>query len=175
MRALQPGDFVQIGEHAGTVIDKTLLVTRIRTVKNVIITLPNSTAMTTPVRNFSVQARQEGVILFTSVAVAHDVPWRTVQGLLLAATADTEGVLAEPRPFVNQTALAETAVRYELNVYSDQPARQSRVLTALHQNIQDRFREAGVRLLVPTYLSLPDVEPSRLALAATQLAAHDRP
>src|SRR3954471_21795794 len=78
MRALQPGDFVQIGENTGTVVDKTLLVTRIRTVKNVIITIPNNTMLGTPVKNFSLMGREQGVILPLSITVPLDVPCRTV-------------------------------------------------------------------------------------------------
>jgi small-conductance mechanosensitive channel len=156
MRSMQAGDFVQIGDHTGTVVDKTLLVTRIRTVKNVIVTIPNSTTLTTPVKNFSVKAREEGVLLYTSVTLAHDVPWRDVQAHLIAAARGVAGVREEPRPFVLQTALGEASVRYELNAYSDQPARQSAILTALHQNIQDRLRADGIQVLVPTYVTLRD-------------------
>jgi small-conductance mechanosensitive channel len=175
MRASQTGDFVQIGEQTGTVIDKTLLVTRIRTVKNVVITIPNSTTLTTPVRNFSAKAREEGVILFTYVSVPHDVPWRTVHALLLAAAGDAAlaGVLGEPRPFINQTALNETHVRYELNIYTDQPARQAAIFTALHQNIQDRFREAGVGFLVPSYVTLLGGDSARIAAAASSPPVRD--
>jgi small-conductance mechanosensitive channel len=155
-RALQPGDFVQIGEHAGTVVDRTLLVTRVRTVKNVVVTIPNSTALGTPVKNLSAMGREQGVILPLSVTAPFDVPWRTVHELLLAAAEGVDGVRRDPPPFVLQTSLADTHVRYELNVYSDQPARQARIFTALHQNIQDRFREAGIPTLVPTYVALRD-------------------
>jgi small-conductance mechanosensitive channel len=155
-RAFRPGDFVQIGEHTGTVVDRTLLVTRVRTVKNVVVTIPNSTTLGTPVRNFSQPGRGEGVILHLSVAAPLDVPWRTVHDLLLAAAEGVEGVRGDPPPFVLQTALAEIHVRYELNVHSDQPARQARIFTALHQNIQDNFRDAGIPILVPAYLTLRD-------------------
>jgi small-conductance mechanosensitive channel len=153
-RSLQPGDFVQIGENTGTVMDRTLLVTRVRTVKNVVVTIPNSTTLGTPVRNFSLMGREQGVILHLSVTAPLDVPWRTVHDLLLAATEGVEGVRSDPPPFVLQTSLAETHVRYELNVHSDRPARQARIFTALHQNIQDNFRDAGIPILVPAYLAL---------------------
>jgi small-conductance mechanosensitive channel len=109
------------------VLKKAPLVARIRTTKNVIITLPNSLTLTTPVRNLGVIARQEGVILYTSVAVSHDVPWRTVHALQLAAAEGTEGVKGEPRPFVLQPALTVASARYELNVYTDQPVRQAAI------------------------------------------------
>jgi small-conductance mechanosensitive channel len=168
-RALQPGDFVQIGEHTGTVEDRTLLVTRLRTVKNVIVTIPNNTTLATPVKNFSLMGREQGVILYLSITVPLDVPWRTAHDLLLAATEGVAGVRRDPRPFVLQTSLAETHVRYELNVYSDQPASQARIFTALHQNIQDRFREAGIPILVPAYqLALRDGERTALGDAGRE-------
>jgi small-conductance mechanosensitive channel len=174
MRSLQPGDFVQIGEQTGTVVEKALLVTRIRTTKNVIITLPNSLTLTTPVRNLSVKAREEGVILYTPVTIGHDVPWRTVNALLLAAAEGVEGVRSEPKPFVLQMALTESGVRYELNVYSDQPARQSPIFTALHQNIRDRFHEAGIAIRVPSFISLLDGDGRVSSLATASKGAGQR-
>src|SRR5262249_46993563 len=73
---------------------------------------------------------------------------------LLAATENTAGVLSDPRPFINQTMLARTHVAYELNVYTDEPGRRSIIVTALNQNIQDQFHQAGIAMLVPTYVDL---------------------
>lgn len=155
LRAMHPGDFVQLGDLSGVVVDKSLLVTRIRTNRNEVVTIPNGLALSTQVRNYSVLARQGGVILATSLPVGYDVPWRTVHNLLLEAARETDGVLDEPAPFVLQTSMTENFVRYELNVHTDRPERQPMVLSALHQNIQDQFHEAGISISSPNnYLVL---------------------
>ncbi len=50
-RAFRLGDLIQIGEVIGVVIETSLFVTRVRTQKNVVITLPNSTVLNSHVLN----------------------------------------------------------------------------------------------------------------------------
>ena len=150
-RSFQIGDRVKIGEVEGDVIEKTLLVTRLRTSKNVDVTVPNSTVMTTHVENFSANAQSPGLILQTAVTVDFDVPWRQVHDLLIQAATTTTLVLAEPSPFVHQVKLNESSVTYELNVYTNAPGSKSTIYSDLHQNIQDRLKGAGVEMRSTTY------------------------
>lgn len=81
-RAFLLGDIIRIGDIAGTVIEKNLLVTRIRTTKNVVITIPNSTVTSSSIVNYSAIARTQndttGLILHTTITLGYDVPWRQV-------------------------------------------------------------------------------------------------
>jgi MscS family membrane protein len=52
-RPFQVGDWVEIGEHEGTIEEVGLRVTRIRTFANSLITVPNSSLTTTPIENWS--------------------------------------------------------------------------------------------------------------------------
>jgi small-conductance mechanosensitive channel len=45
MRAFRKGDRVKIGDITGDVIEKTMLVTRIRTIKNEEVTIPNASIL----------------------------------------------------------------------------------------------------------------------------------
>jgi small-conductance mechanosensitive channel len=76
--------------------------------------------------------------------------------LLLAAALATDHVLHDPPPFVLQTALSDFYVAYELNAYTVKPAEMLQTYSLLHQNIQDRFNEAGVEINSPHYRSLRD-------------------
>ncbi len=120
-RAFQLGDRVQIGEAVGDVV-ATTLVTRIRTIKNVEITIPNGQVLSIHVSNFTSLAHQGGLILHTTVTIGYDAPWRQVHDLLVAAAHATPDVLAEPAPFVLQTVVDDSYVTYELNAYTDRPA-----------------------------------------------------
>ena len=53
MRPFQIGDRVKIGEISGDVIEKTMLVIKIRTIKNEEITVPNSTILNSNTINFA--------------------------------------------------------------------------------------------------------------------------
>jgi small-conductance mechanosensitive channel len=67
MFAFRQGARVKIGDTTGDVVEKTLLVTRLRTAKNVVVTIPNSAILGSHIINYSTSARDGGVILHTSV------------------------------------------------------------------------------------------------------------
>jgi small-conductance mechanosensitive channel len=156
MRPFKIGDRVKIADTVGDIQDKTLLVTRVRTIKNVDVTIPNAMVLGSHIVNFSSSAKDPGLILHTGVTIGYDVPWKTVHGLLIAAAEATANVLKEPGPFVLQTSLDDFFVSYELNAYTDQPNSMARTYSDLHQNIQDRFNEAGVEIMSPHYAAVRD-------------------
>jgi len=156
MRAFKVGDRVRIGDTVGDVIDQSLLVTHIRTIKNEDITIPNAMIMTTHVVNYSARAKEEGLILHTAVTIGYDAPWRTVHELLTEAARKTPCILVTPAPFVLQTALNDFYVTYELNAHTDEPRQMVNTYSALHRNIQDTFNEAGVEIMSPHYAQLRD-------------------
>jgi small-conductance mechanosensitive channel len=155
-RGLKIGDRVKIGETIGDVVDRTLLVTRVKTIKNEVITIPNVVVMQNEIVNFSAEARGEGLILHTSVTIGYDEPWRHVQDLLLNAAADTRDILQSPEPFVLKTSLDNYYVSYELNAFTNNPDRMADIYSELHQNILDRFNQANVEIMSPTYFAFRD-------------------
>ena len=82
MRPFQIGDRVKIADTVGDVVLKTLLVTRVRTIKNVDVTIPNATVLASHIINYNSSAKQRGLILHTSVTIGYDAPWRKVHELL---------------------------------------------------------------------------------------------
>ncbi len=156
MRAFKVGDRVKIADTIGDVTEKTLLVTRVRTVKNVDITIPNAMVLGSHITNFSSSAVESGLVLHTTVTIGYDVPWRKVHELLVEAALRTKGVHKEPEPFVLQTGLQDYYPAYELNVYTEEPNRMARIYSELHGNIQDVFNEAGVEILSPAYSAIRD-------------------
>ncbi len=156
MYAFKLGDRVKIGDTTGDVIEKTLLVTRIKTIKNIIITIPNALVMGSHIINYSTSAAREGLILHTTVTLGYDVPWRKVHETLIAAALSVEKIKKEPAPFVFQTSLDDFYVSYELNCYTDKPELMGGIYSELHQNIQDRCNEAGIEILSPHYAAARD-------------------
>jgi len=156
MKAFRVGDRVKIGDTVGDVLEMRMNVTRIRTIKNVEVTLSNKQILDSPIVNYSTEARTRGLILHTAVTIGYDAPWRTIHRLLTEAALKTEDIQREPAPFVLQTALNDFYVSYELNAYTDQPSRMADIYSQLHQNIQDSFNEAGVEIMSPHYTQLRD-------------------
>jgi len=156
MRAFKIGDRVRIGDTVGDVIDQSLLVTHVRTIKNEDVTVPNSMVLSAHIVNYSARAREEGLILHTAVTIGYDAPWRTVHELLIEAARKTPCILVTPAPFVLQTALNDFYVTYELNAHTDDPQQMVNTYSALHRHIQDTFNEAGVEIMSPHYAQLRD-------------------
>ena len=156
MRPFNIGDRVRIADTMGDVVEKTLLITRVRTIKNVEVTIPNSMVLGSHMINLSALAQQAGFILHTAVTIGYDAPWRKVHDLLITAARATRDLLADPAPFVLQTGLNDFAVSYELNAYTTNVKDLLPILSELHENIQDRFNEAGVEIMSPTYSALRD-------------------
>jgi small-conductance mechanosensitive channel len=156
MRPFRPGDRVKIVDTLGDVIEKTLLVTRVRTIKNVEVVIPNSAILNNQILNYSALARTRGLILHTSVTIGYNTPWRTVHELLIRAALQTEGILADPAPFVLETSLNDFHISYELNTYTDQANEIQNIYSRLHECIQDSFNQGGVEIMSPTYYALRD-------------------
>jgi small-conductance mechanosensitive channel len=156
MRAFKIGDRVQIGEVTGDIFEKTILVTRLRTIQNEIVSIPNSTVMSSHTKNFSSAALEKGLIVFTTVTIGYDAPWRQVHQLLIDAALDTPMIEKEPTPYVLQTSLDDYYVSYRINAFTKEANKQSRIYSALHANIQDHFNKAGVEIMSPHYKALRD-------------------
>jgi small-conductance mechanosensitive channel len=154
-RAFKVGDRIRIDDRIGDVLQMRAQVTRLRSLKNEEIILPNSMILNSHVVNYNSLARERGLILHTTVGIGYETPWRQVEAMLLQAAGRTTGLLKEPAPFVLQKSLDDFCVTYELNVYCDQPQLMMEFYTALHRNILDVFNEHGVQIMTPAYVSDP--------------------
>ncbi len=151
MRALAVGDRVKIGETYGDVTERTLLVTRVRTMLNEVVTIPNAILLGTHITNYSTLANGRGLILRADVTIGYDAPWPRVHDALLTAARRTPQVLAEPAPFIVQTALNDYNVGYSLRVYTSEASASHLTQSALQLAILDSFAEAGIEILSPMY------------------------
>ncbi|MEM0518411.1 MULTISPECIES: mechanosensitive ion channel family protein [Aequorivita] len=156
MRLFTIGDRVKIGEVTGDVIEKSSLVTRVRTAKNEIISIPNSTVMNSHTINYSSDAPAKGLIIHTTVTIGYDVPWKDMYEVLIEAALRTDLVLKEPKPFVLQTSLEDFYVAYQINAYVREANKQATIYSDLHQNIQDVCNERGIEILSPHYRAARD-------------------
>lgn len=167
-RAFKVGDVVDIGSIRGVVLDRQLLATRVKTPQNIVVTIPNATVMNSAIHNHSEQAQAPGVGVSVQLTLGYDVPWRQVHELLCQAALTTPAIQDEPAPYVIQTALNDYHISYELTAFTAQPLLLYRLKGDLHQSIQDRFSEAGIEIMSPSYLAMRDGNPSTLPSLAKQ-------
>ena len=156
MRPFKLGDRIKLNDTTGNVIEKTPLVTSIRTPKNEVVTIPNSFIMSSHTVNFSQSARDYGLIIHSEVSIGYDIPWRKTHQLLIEAALNTPGVVDDPRPFVLETSLQDYYPVYQVNAYIKDANQLAQVYSDLHQNIQDRFNEEGIEIMSPHYIATRD-------------------
>ena len=156
MRPFKMGDRIKLNDTTGDIIEKTPLVTRIRTPKNEVVTVPNSFIMSSHTVNYSTSAREYGLIIHSEVSIGYDVPWRQVNQILIDAALNTPGVVDDPRPFVLETSLSDWYPVYQINAYIKEAHKMSQIYSDLHQTIQDKFNEAGIEIMSPHYMAVRD-------------------
>lgn len=149
MRPFHVGDFIRFGDIEGFVIEKTALVTRLRTRKNEVITIPNSNLMSSQTSNFTFAAENYGIIVHTKVTIGYDIQHQLIEQLLLDAAKATPLLQTTPPPYVRVTALDDFYVEYEINAFTTHSAKLSDIYSELHQNILDHFHRAGVEIMSP--------------------------
>lgn len=156
MRPFKIGDVVKIGETTGAVLEKSLLVTRLQTIKNEIITIPNSAILNGNTVNYTSLCANEGLIIHTTLTLGYDIPWTVAHELLIAAALATEGVIQDKKPFVLQTSLEDWYVSYQINAYVSRPEMMAVIYSDLHRHIHEAFDAAGVEIMSPHYQAIRD-------------------
>ncbi|MDR3343754.1 MAG: mechanosensitive ion channel family protein [Treponema sp.] len=169
MRPFKLGDRIKINDVTGFVVEKSATVTRIRTHKNEFVTFPNQVILNANITNYNFSTEMaEGLILHTDVTMEFYIPWRQVHEVMLAAGKKTIYVEETPAPYILQTALDDYYAKYELNVYVKEVSKVPAILSDLHKNLQDGFKEAGLDLTSPSYnvrLPPPDAQLRRVVPA----------
>jgi len=162
MRPFKVGDLVKISETTGCVIEKSLLVTRMRNVKNVDITIPNAMVLSSHITNYSSSSKEKGLVVHTVVTQGYEVPWKKVHDLLIQAALTCEYILKEPPPFVLTKKMDDYFMEYEINAYTHFPLKMPWIYSNLHQSIQDIFSAEGLELTTPHYHAVRDGNQSTL-------------
>jgi len=154
MRSFKLGDRVKVGDVLGDVVEKTPFAVRIKTSKKEVVTVPNGTLLSSNVVNYSTSGDEKnGIILYMSVTVCYEVPWRQAAELIVEAARKSEYVLDNPAPFVLVKNLGNYACEMELNIYTNEPEKQPSIFSELNKNIRDIFEQNGINMTVPLLLS----------------------
>jgi len=153
MRSFKIGDRVQIKEITGFVVEKNLMVVRLKTHKNEYVSFPNLLILGSNIINYNTSSDEdeEGLIIFAEVTFGYSTPWQTVHDILINAALNTEHVQKNPKPFVLQTKLDDFYACYQINCYTKEVSKVPGIYTLLYENIQNGFRESGLDLTSAHY------------------------
>jgi len=153
MRPFKIGDRVQIKDTTGFVVEKNLMVVRIRTHKNEYVTFPNVLILGSSITNYNTSTGEdaEGLILYAEVTFGYATPWEKVHEILINAALAADYVQKKPMPFVLQTGLDNFYARYQINCYTKEVDKVPKIYASLYEHIQNGFHEAGMDMTCANY------------------------
>jgi small-conductance mechanosensitive channel len=158
MRSFKIGDRIQILGNTGFVVEKSLMVLRLKTTKNEYITFPNLQVLSTSIINYNTSSDEdkEGLVLHAEITFNYATPWRLIHEILIEAALKTGRVLRTPKPFVLQTALDDFYACYQINCYTKEIEDLPSIYSELYANLQDGFAAHGLDMTAPHYrINLP--------------------
>lgn len=158
MRPFRIGDRITIADKTGVVIEKSPLVTRLRTIKNEEITIPNSSILSGNTVNYSTFSDQ-GICFQVELTVGYEEPWERIHEMLLNIPPRVARVNTTPAPFVLQKKLDDFYVLYELNIYISQSAEIALAQSEIFQLILNDFLAAGIEMNAPHIFAKVDHTP----------------
>jgi small-conductance mechanosensitive channel len=174
MRPFKIGDRIQIQNVTGFVVEKSLMVVRIKTHKNEYVTFPNTIILGSSIINYNTSSDEdaEGLVLYADITFGYSTPWQTVHEILIAAALNTKYALQKPEPFVLQTAMDDFYCHYQINLYTKQADKTPKIYASLFENIQNGFHAAGLDMTAAHYrINMPfsGYEPPAMAGAPPML------
>ena len=142
------GDRIKVDAYTGDVVNVGPRSTRIRTLDNQLVTVPNSKITGNIVVNLS--APDPRLKLRLPVSVAYGTEVTAVREILLAIAGDaakeTGMVLADPAPQVFFTELGESSLNFILSVWMVQFTTTDEVKDYINTQIDKRFAEKGIEI-----------------------------
>jgi small-conductance mechanosensitive channel len=152
-KPLRVGDFVRLESgQEGQVVDITWRTTRVRTLANNLVVLPNGKLTQSTFTNYSLPESRSALAIPVSVAYGTDV--ERVERILLETAAEAaggaEGALAEPAPAVRLIpGFGASSLDLTLSVHVAAFADQYAVQDVLRRRILARFAAEGIEIPYP--------------------------
>jgi small-conductance mechanosensitive channel/CRP-like cAMP-binding protein len=144
------GDWIQFDaepKHIGRVVEINWRATKVITLDEVEVVVPNASLAKAPITNFTKPTAVSRRSAY--VNAPYSVPPLSIQRIILEAIADAPGVVAEPEPSVVTNAFGEYGIEYWVRFYTDQFHKRDRVDGGVRDRIWYALRRAGVEIPYP--------------------------
>ncbi|MBP6924145.1 MAG: mechanosensitive ion channel family protein [Candidatus Pacebacteria bacterium] len=145
-RLYSAGDWVRVADHYGEVVSISLRTTKIRTLDNTYISVPNSLVTSSPVTNYS----EEGTLRITAhVHIPYDESVEIAREALLESIKKVKGVLKKPEPTVVVNKLGEHGVELLVRIWVDKPGFEQKYFFLLTETCKEALDGAGITIPYP--------------------------
>lgn len=146
-RPIQVGDFVEVGKYIGTVERIGSRSTLIKTLDKVSVVVPNSRFLENEIVNWS---HQGGLCrLHIPVGVAYESDVAIVRKALIEAVEGVSGVVNSPSPQVFFKNFGDSAINFELLVWTNVPTQQFAIKSNLYFKIESIFKKYDIQIPFP--------------------------
>lgn len=156
MRPFRVGDWIKTGEFIGVVLERDALVTRLKTINNEDVSIPNSAILNGATVNYTSIGKQIGLALNVKVKVRYDYSHNLIEELLIEAALLTQDIAKSPYPYIFQLSLEELHAVYELNAYTFNPNNMYFIKSDLVKNIQNTFKQANIEIHSTQYVEIKE-------------------
>lgn len=126
-----------------------LIYTRMKTLDNVIISVPNQQLLTSEIDNYG---KKNVVRRNCSITVGYELSSEQVENALLEAATVVEGILKEPKPYVLVTNLLNFSVEYTLYVFIREIKRLPIIESNLRRIVLEVCRKYEIDLTTPNLI-----------------------
>ena len=156
-RPFDVGDRIEVDGQLGTVVSVGILSTKILTLDERLVVIPNNTLISSSITNF---ARGGGdgmarrLYLTVDVGVDYDEDPAHVKSVLLEVLEKTPFLLDEPLPRVHLWELADFSVQFRLFGYLGDYADEQMARDHILQEVHYRFGIEGISIPFPTSIEL---------------------
>ncbi len=140
------GDWVRVADNYGEVVSISLRTTKIRTLDNTFISVPNSLVTSSPVTNYS----EEGMLRITAkVHIGYKASVEKARKALLEAVSGIKGVKKKPVPMVVVDKFSDSGVELLVRIWVDEPGFEQRYYFLLTETCKQALDKAKISIPHP--------------------------
>ena len=143
------GDRILFNKQFADIVSIDLIYTRMKTLDNVLISVPNQQLLTSEIDNYG---KKNVVRRNCSITVGYELKSEQIVSVLLESATMVEGVLKDPKPYVWVTNLLNFSVEYTLYVFISQIGRLPIIDSNLRLTVLEVCREHGIDLATPNLI-----------------------
>jgi small-conductance mechanosensitive channel len=130
----------------GDVIEITILYTKLRTIRNELVAIPNQMLLQQQIINYS---GLDTLACTVDVSLTYDHSRKRIEALLMEAAKETKEIVADPAPVVLLKRFDSYAAVYELRAYTNKPNEFLKIQSEIRKNVYELFQMHGLDLTVP--------------------------
>lgn len=155
-RPFKLGDRIRTTEDetlVGDVVEITLLYTKIKSVRNELVTIPNQTLLQRQIVNYS---GLDVLAITIEISMTYNNNRKLIEQLLIESAKMTEGILSATNtislttaPYVILKKFDDYGATYELRAYTKMPNEYQKLQSEIRKNVYDIFHKHGLDLTVP--------------------------